>query len=148
MYLRGWRVFYTVRLQKTLWNLHLDIGSQHNCFANSLQRGITGATGFSPYSLMKDLIFGHGKKQATKKALNKHPAELQKCPVLILTWPKLHSLGEAPGSQQRWLAASQVGKRGLLFLLDGAKRERGVWSRKVLRNSLISQKNVPTVLIL
>lgn len=88
MYLRGWRVFYTVRLQKTLWNLHLDIGSQHNCFANSLQCVFTGATGFSPYSLMEDLIFGHGKKQASKKALNKHPAELQKCPVPILTWTK------------------------------------------------------------
>ena len=65
------------------------MGSQHNCFANSFQYGFTGATSLSPYSLMEDLIFGHDKKQATKKASHKHSAVLQKCPVPILTWPKL-----------------------------------------------------------
>lgn len=35
---------FRVRLQKTLENPHLDIGSQHNCFGNSFQYGFTGAT--------------------------------------------------------------------------------------------------------
>lgn len=79
---------FRVRLQKTLSNPHLDIGSQHNCFGKSFQCGFTGATGYSSCSFMQELIFGHDQKQATREALHKHSPVSQKCPVPTLTWPK------------------------------------------------------------
>lgn len=95
---------------------------------------------------MGALVFGHTTQKATKKALLEHSVVLQKCSVPILTWTKFTRFRRTTRITAK--SRGQVGKPDLLFSSDPAKRGRGVWLGKAVRNSPILPRNVPLLLII